>query len=104
MLPKIAFDPVQTPPAQQASQPGLHETCADFESIFITYMLKSMRATISEDGLLGNSNEIQILKSMLDENMAQTIAEGEGFGMGKLLYERLKNQNLNSTLIEPKFD
>ncbi len=97
MLPKLAFDPVQAQPAPQASQPGLQKACADFESIFITYLLKSMRATISEDGLLGSSNESQILKSMLDENMARVIAEGEGFGMGKLLYERLKNQKLDSS-------
>ncbi len=97
MLPKLTFDPVQTQPAPEASQPGLQKACADFESIFITYLLKSMRATISEDGLLGNSNESQILKSMLDENMAQVMADGEGFGMGKLLYERLKNQKSDSS-------
>jgi len=97
MLPKIAFDAVQTQVASPAMRPKLQETCAEFESIFITYLLKSMRATIDEDGLLGSSNASQIMKSMLDENMAQVVAKGEGFGMGQLLYERLKGQISNSS-------
>lgn len=72
----------------------LKKTCAEFESIFITYMMKSMKKTIGEDGLLGNSNEAKIFTSMFDEKLALEIARGGGIGLGKVLFEKLKTTSL----------
>ena len=69
----------------------LKRTCVEFESIFITYMLKSMRKTVVEDGLFGKSNESKIFKSMFDEKLALGIARGGGIGLGKMLFEKLKD-------------
>lgn len=74
------------------SQAGLEKACADFESIFITHMLKSMRTAFEEDNLLGDSNESQIIRSMFDENLAIGLAKGGGMGLGKVLFESLKDQ------------
>jgi flagellar protein FlgJ len=71
----------------------LKKTCAEFESILITYMLKSMRNTVGEDGIFGNSNESKIFKSMFDEKLGLEIARGGGIGLGKMLFERLKMKN-----------
>lgn len=75
---------------KDAGDNRLKRTCLEFESIFITYMLKSMRKTIDEDGLLGNSNEAKIFTSMFDEKLALEIARGGGIGLGKVLFEKLK--------------
>lgn len=83
-----AIGPKTLPAGTRAER--LQQACAEFESLFIAYMLKSMRETVFEDGLLGNSNESQILQSMFDENLAQGIARGGGIGIGQVLYERLK--------------
>lgn len=69
---------------------GLKRACAEFESILITYMLKSMRNTVVEDGLLGKSNEGKIFNSMFDEKLGLGIAKSGGIGLGKMLFERLK--------------
>ena len=69
----------------------LEKACSDFESIFITYMLKSMRTAVTEDGFLGNSNESKIIRSMFDENLALGMAKGKGMGLGKMLFESLKD-------------
>jgi flagellar protein FlgJ len=69
----------------------LEKACSDFESIFITYMLKSMRTAVSEDGLLGNTNESKIIRSMFDENLALGMAKGKGMGLGKMLFESLND-------------
>jgi flagellar protein FlgJ len=72
-------------------QEKLKRTCSEFESLFITHMLKSMRSAVTEDGLLGNSNESRIVRSMFDENLALAMAEGKGMGLGKMLFESLKD-------------
>lgn len=72
-------------------QANLERACSEFESIFITYMLKSMRSAVTEDGLLGNSNESKIIRSMFDENLALGMAKGQGMGLGKMLFESLKD-------------
>jgi flagellar protein FlgJ len=72
-------------------QTRLEKACSEFESIFITHMLKSMRTAVTEDGLLGNSNESKIIQSMFDENLALGMAKGRGMGLGKMLFESLKD-------------
>lgn len=96
MLKAIARDPVITGFQKDASLNGLEKVCAEFESIFITYMLKSMRKTIGEDSPIGNSNEMKIIKSMFDENLALGISKSGGMGLGKMLFERLKAENPGS--------
>jgi Rod binding domain-containing protein len=53
-------------------------------------MLKSMRNTVVEGGLLGKSNEGKIYISMFDEELGLGIARSGGIGLGKMLLERLK--------------
>jgi len=72
-------------------QAKLEKACAEFESVFINYMLKSMRSAVTEDGLLGNSNESKIIRSMFDENLALGMAKGKGMGLGKMLFENLND-------------
>jgi flagellar protein FlgJ len=69
----------------------LKKACSDFESIFIDYMLKSMRTAFSEDGILENNNEGRIIQSMFDENLAGAMAKGGGMGLGKMLFKSFKS-------------
>ncbi len=76
-------------------QPGLTDArlrnvCADFESIYINYIMKTARKALPQNGLFGNSHESKIYKSMMDEQMAQSVARGRGIGLGQVLYEQLK--------------
>ena len=70
---------------------GLKKACTEFESIFITHMLKTMGKTIDKGGILGNSNENKIIKSMFDERLGNSIARSGGIGIGAMLFEKLKN-------------
>lgn len=72
-------------------QARLEKACSEFEAVFVNYMLKSMRTAVTEDGLLGNSNESKIIRSMFDENLALGMAKGKGMGLGKMLFESLKD-------------
>lgn len=66
----------------------LKKACADFESIFIHYILKSARKSLPQDGLFGNTQEQKVYKSIADQAMSESIARGRGMGLGKLLYDQ----------------
>ena len=72
----------------------LKDACKEFESIFITYLLKSMGKTIENGSLLGNSNENKIMRAMHYERLGGEIAGGNGIGLGKMLFEKLKEEKI----------
>lgn len=68
---------------------GLRKACAEFESIFIHYMLRAARKALPEDGLFDHTNESKIYKSMMDEQLAHVVTKGRGVGLAALLYDGL---------------
>jgi len=91
MIEAIATTPNATIAPNDVRQAKLERACSEFESIFITYMLKLMRTAVTEDGLFGNNNESKIIRSMFDENLSLEMAKGKGMGLGKMLFEGLKD-------------
>ena len=91
MLEQMTSIPVENGLSREPGDSRLKKTCAEFESIFLTYMLKSSGGAIAEGGFLGNSHESQMVKSMFDENLAIGIAQNGGIGIGSMLYERLRD-------------
>ena len=96
MIKEITANENLVKPHHMAADNKLKKTCADFESIFLTYMLKSMKTTSDQNGLLGNSNDSKIIKSMFDETLALGIAKSGGIGLGKMLFEAFRDQNSGS--------
>lgn len=76
----------------EASQEKLKKACADFESIFLSYMLKTMRASASEIDPIGKSHESKILYAMYDEKLSEEIAGSGGIGLANIILEKLKNR------------
>lgn len=66
------------------------KACSEFESIFITQLLKSRGENIAGKGGLLNNNEGRIIKSMFDENLGKSIAESGGIGLSDILVEHIK--------------
>ncbi len=89
MLQEIATTQPHTGANQDGASTRLKRICAEFESIFMTYMLKSMRSAMVEEGIMGNSHESKIMNAMFDENLALEVAKGGGIGLGNVLFERL---------------
>ncbi len=84
--------PVSVNNKKDASQEKLKKACADFESIFLTYMLKTMRASASEIDPVGKSHESKILYAMYDEKLSEEIAGSGGIGLANILLEKLKER------------
>ena len=67
----------------------LMEACKEFESIFVNMMLKQMRKTVADGGLIEKSFARDIYESMQDEEMSKEISKGAGVGLAKELYKQL---------------
>ena len=88
MLKEIVAVRPYTGADQDGSSSRLKSICAEFESIFTTYLLKSMRSAFVEEGIMGSSHETKIMNAMFDENLALETAKGGGIGLGDILFER----------------
>ena len=83
---------VKGPGAKKIDEGKLKKACEDFESIFISQMLKEMRKSIPKSGLLDGGNEQDAYLSLFDEAFSKSIAQGGGIGLGKILYQNVMKQ------------
>lgn len=70
-------------------QEGLKAAAQQFETLFLQMVMKSMRDTVPDDGML-SSDQSKFYTSLLDQQMAQTLAtSGKGVGFAKLIEQQL---------------
>jgi flagellar protein FlgJ len=67
----------------------LEQVTKEFESIFLSYMLKQMRKTIPEDPLLGNSVAGDIFYDLYDDAVSKEFSKAGGIGLATILYNQL---------------
>ena len=70
----------------------LKQACRDFEAIFISYMLKKMRQTVSESKLIFGGRGEEIFRDMQDEEIAKDMSQAQGIGLSGMLYDELSRQ------------
>lgn len=67
----------------------LRAVSQDFESLFLAYMMKTMKSAIPHSDFLGQSQGEQIFSEMKDDELAKGMAKAGGIGLSKLLEEQL---------------
>ncbi|MCC6501682.1 MAG: peptidoglycan DD-metalloendopeptidase family protein [Deltaproteobacteria bacterium] len=70
---------------------GLKEAAAEFESLFINQMLKSMRETITKGELFHGGNAEEIYTSMLDTELSKNMARSGGIGLSEMLLRQFSD-------------
>ena len=70
--------------------PQKWKVAQEFETMFIHQMLKSMRATVPQDGLTKESNGRAIFTDMLDEQVSKSASKQGGFGLADQIYQQLQ--------------
>jgi peptidoglycan hydrolase FlgJ len=70
----------------------LKRACADFEGILLNYMFESMRKTVGEGGVFGNSFQKNMYESMFTQEVSTFMARGKGAGLGEALYRQVSRQ------------
>jgi flagellar protein FlgJ len=76
----------------QAKQARLQKACQGFEAIFIDMVLREMRKTVPDDGLLPTSSATRTWRELFDNQLAETLASKQEMGLAKMLYQQLQNQ------------
>ena len=70
---------------------ALEDVAAQFESIFLQQMLKSMRdATVKSD--LFDSSQMDTYQSMADQQLAVNLAENGGIGLARMMVEQMQSK------------
>jgi flagellar protein FlgJ len=97
MIEKISSDSQYSNAVKRANPAKLKQACAEFESLFLNYLLKSMRSSVPEGGFIDQSEESKMFKSMFDEKLADQISADGGLGLGEILYQQLKDRSDTSS-------
>lgn len=86
----LAFKSLNKPETGQ-SDPKLQAACQDMESLFLTYLLKEMRATINKSGFISGGKAEEIFTSLLDVELSKKMSDAGGIGLSSLLLRQLGN-------------
>ena len=85
----------------------LRKTAESFEAIFIRQMLRSMRSSLLNGGMFGSGATGEIYSDIMDNAIAEKMAERSVLGLADLLYKRMiKNIDTDNTSsgIENRFN
>ena len=85
-------DYVPTPEKKQLNDDKLKEACKDFESVFTYEILKSMRRTIDKCDLFHGGQGEEMYESLLDQELAKTMAGHGPRSLASILYRQLKKE------------
>lgn len=69
----------------------LMDACREFESIFIYMMLKEMKKTVPDNGLIEKSQGTTMFEEMHLEELSKEMTKGtNSIGISKVLYDQFK--------------
>lgn len=95
IAPPTSRELMKTPlPVDTPKEKKLLQASKDFEAIFVRQILASMHTNTTKNTVFGNSGQGQeIYQSIYDSKLADQIAQGQGLGVGKVLYRQISQQN-----------
>ena len=67
----------------------LKETCQDMESVFLSYLMKSMRETVQKSDLFGSSEGEDMFQDMMDDEICKSASRTSSTGIADMLYRQL---------------
>ena len=72
-----------------AHEAEVRNVANQFESMFVSLMLKSMRSSMTEDGLFGGEGS-DTYGSLFDMYMGQHLASNDALGIGRLIEQYMQ--------------
>ena len=72
---------------------ALEEVAAQFESIFLQQMLKSMRDATTKSDLF-DSSQMDTYQSMADQQLAVQLSEQGGIGLARMMVEQMQTRGM----------
>ncbi|WP_422824065.1 flagellar assembly peptidoglycan hydrolase FlgJ [Xenorhabdus entomophaga] len=75
----------------QEPQQGLRQVAQQLEGVFVQMMLKSMRSSLPQDGIL-SSDQTRFYTSMYDQQIAQDLSQ-KGLGFADMIVKQFSDSN-----------
>lgn len=88
----------KTQPLDDKAKARLQKATSEFESIFVSYLLKGMRGNDSKDAMFGEDFGGDIMGSMFDAEMGKYISRNSNFGIGEMLYRKITGEPYPATV------
>lgn len=85
----LAGRSVDAPSASGKTQTELHEAAKQFEAVFINEMFSYMTEGLPTDGPIGGGNGEAMMRSMLNDEYAKSLAARGGVGISDSVYREL---------------
>jgi len=77
--------------AREQTPEAIKKTAKQFEALFVQMMLKSMRDTLSEEGMF-NSKQQRMYQDMMDKQLSLNLSMGKGVGLANVIERQLTRQ------------
>ncbi|MBN2326786.1 MAG: rod-binding protein [Candidatus Omnitrophica bacterium] len=84
---------------KKISDEQMRETAQQFEEIMIRQLLKEMRKTVPQNGIIQDSHATEMYMEMVDDNLAGQLADSQSLGISELIYQEMKQRN--DQIVEP---
>lgn len=76
---------------QNQDDKALLDACKEFESVFLYMMLKEMKKTVPDNGLVEKSQGTKMFEESYLEELAKDISTGgNGIGLAQSMYQQFK--------------
>ena len=82
--------------AANGNPQALREAARQFESLFTSMMLKSMREASFKDPIFG-SDQADLYQEMYDDQVAAQMSKGKGLGLADMLVQQLRRAGIGGT-------
>jgi Rod binding domain-containing protein len=90
LAPRQASAP--TPEDRNSPRAKLRKAAHDLESVFVAELFKAMRATVPQDGIMGEAPGQELFQGMMDDRVADLYAGRSQGGLGEALYRQLSRR------------
>lgn len=94
----IENDTTNAKPIAQVMDPAkkakLQKAAKQFESMFTSYMLRTMRKSIPDSGMFGDGFGGDMMEDMFDMELANQFSKGNSMGIAEMLYRKLTGESL----------
>jgi peptidoglycan hydrolase FlgJ len=68
---------------------ALKKQCQEFESLLLMEMVKGMRKTVTEGGLIETNSATELYRDMLDSETVRAAGKGKGLGLAEAMYKQM---------------
>ena len=68
---------------------SLKESCKEFESLLLLEMLKAMRKTVPDGGLIEKDSASEMFQDMQDSETVKAAGQGRGLGLAEAMYRQM---------------